>query len=107
MEADQVFVRRADVRGRVEHTYSFGVDVLQDGFTLWNRNPDSSSEFTATLKGINVGTEETPVRGSGVFVDGYTDREGKLAGGSFTADLIETGTIVTDGGIAPPPRHPR
>lgn len=101
VEADQVFVRRADVRGRVEQPHGFGVDVLQGGFTLWNRNPDSSSQFTATLKGINVGTEETPVRGSGVFVDGYTDREGKLAGGSFTADLIETGTIVTDGGIAP------
>lgn len=101
VEADQVFVKEADVRGRVEQPHGYGVDVLQGGFTLWNRNPEESSEFTATLKGINVGTEETPVRGSGVFVDGYTDREGRLVGGSFQADLIETGTIVTDGGIAP------
>lgn len=99
VEADQVFVRSADVRGRVEQPHGYGVDVLQGGFTLWNRNPDPASLFTATLRGINVGTDETPVRGSGVFVDGYTDREGKLAGGKFTADLIETGTVVTDGGI--------
>jgi hypothetical protein len=36
-----------------------------------------------------------------VFVAGYGDREGRLAGGAFEADLIETGRIVTDGGIAP------
>ncbi len=101
VEADQVTVAAADVRGRVEQPHGFGVDVLQGGFTLWNRNPDPESLFTATLKGINIGSEESPVRGSGLFVDGYTDREGKLTGGKFTADLIETGTVVTDGGIAP------
>ncbi|MCI6573913.1 MAG: hypothetical protein PT944_04085 [Actinomycetaceae bacterium] len=99
VEADHVFVKSADVRGRVEQPHGYGVDVLQGGFTLWNRNPDPDSLFTATLRGISAGTEETPVRGSGIFVDGYTDREGKLAGGKFTADLIETDTIVTDGGI--------
>ncbi|MCI7551343.1 MAG: hypothetical protein PUK40_07665 [Actinomycetaceae bacterium] len=100
VEANGVFVKAADVRGRVEQPHGYGVDVLQGGFTLWNRNPEPDSVFSATLRGIRVGTEETPVRGSGVFVDGYTDREGKLAGGKFVADLIETGEIVTDGGIA-------
>lgn len=101
VETDGLHVKEADVRGRVEQPHGFGVDVLQGGLTLWNRQKDSSSSFTATLKDVSIGTEKTPVRGSGVFVAGYADREGRLAGGEFTADLIETGRVVTDGGIAP------
>ena len=101
VEADGVHVKEANVRGRSEQPHGYGVDVLQGAFTLWNRNPDTSSEFTATLKGIAVGTKETPVRGSGIFVAGYADREGKPAGGAFTADLLETGEVHSDGGIAP------
>lgn len=101
VEALGLHVRDADVRGRVEQPHGFGVDVLQGGVTLWNRQPDRSAKFTATLRDVSVGTDETPVRGSGVFVAGCGDREGRLAGGAFTADLIETGKVVTDGGIAP------
>jgi hypothetical protein len=93
--------KEADVRGRAEQPHGFGVDVLQGGVTLWNRQQDPSATFTATLRDVSVGTEDTPVRGSGLFVAGYGDREGKLAGGAFVADLIETGQVVTDGGIAP------
>ncbi len=101
VETDGLHVMDADVRGRVEQPHGFGVDVLQGGLTLWNRQPDTTSSFTATLKDVSVGTDATPVRGSGVFVAGYGDREGNSAGGRFTADLIETGKVVTDGGIAP------
>ena len=101
VETDGLRVTDADVRGRAEQPHGYGVDVLQGGVTLWNRQKDPSSSFTATLRDVSVGTEETPVRGSGVFVAGCGDREGNLAGGAFTADLIETGKIVTDGGIAP------
>ncbi|MDO5043746.1 MAG: hypothetical protein Q4E22_00390 [Coriobacteriia bacterium] len=100
VEADDVFVREADVRGRAIQPHGFGVDVLQGGFTLWNQQKDSNAHFSATLHDIKVGTKETPVRGSGVFVAGYGDREGKSAGGLFTADVIETGDIYIDGGIA-------
>lgn len=101
VEARGLHVREADVRGRVEQPHGFGVDVLQGGVTLWNRQKDPSATFTATLRDVSVGTMETPVRGSGVFVAGYGDREGRGAGGTFTADLIQTGEVVTDGGIAP------
>lgn len=101
VEARGLHVREADLRGRVEQPHGFGVDVLQGGVTLWNRQPDPSSTFTATLRDVSVGTEQTPVRGSGMFVAGYGDREGHGAGGTFTADLLHTGTIFTDGGIAP------
>lgn len=100
VETMGLHVRDADVRGRVEQPHGYGVDVLQGGLTLWNRQRDSGAKFTATLRDVSVGTDETPVRGSGVFVAGYGDRAGRLAGGTFTADLIETGRIVTDGGIA-------
>lgn len=101
VEASNVHVAEADVRGRVEQPHGYGVDVLQGGLTLWNRQPHKESTFTATLDGISVGMPNTPVRGSGVFVAGYGDRDGKPAGGLFTADLIRTGLIHTDGGIAP------
>ena len=101
VETMGLHVKEADVRGRAEQPHGFGVDVLQGGLTLWNRQQDPSATFTATLRDISVGTDDTPVRGSGVFVAGYGDREGKLAGGVFVADLIETGKVVTHGGIAP------
>lgn len=101
VETRGLHVKEADVRGRVEQPHGFGVDVLQGGVTLWNRQPDPSSSFTATLRDVSVGTDQTPVRGSGVFVAGYGDREGHGAGGTFAADLIQTDTVVTDGGIAP------
>lgn len=100
VEADGVHVKQADVRGRIDQPHGYGVDVLQGGFTLWNRQPDTSATFSATLKNIKIGTETTPVRGCGVFVGGYADREGKLTGGAFTADLVHTGDVFTDGGIA-------
>lgn len=99
VETDGVFVRAASVRGRSMQPHGYGVDVLQGGFTLWNQQPDPDSLFTATLKGIRVGTKETPVHGSGVFVAGYGDREGKAVGGLFHADLLETGEIHANGGI--------
>ena len=101
VETMGLHVKDADVRGRAEQPHGYGVDVLQGGLTLWNRQKDPSSSFTATLRDVSVGTEATPVRGSGVFVAGYGDREGNLGGGALTADLIETGRVVTDGGIAP------
>ncbi|WP_342800132.1 hypothetical protein [Nocardia sp. No.11] len=101
VETMGLHVRDADVRGRAEQPHGFGVDVLQGGLTLWNRQKDPASSFTATLRGVSIGTDRTPVQGSGVFVAGYGDRDGKGIGGRFTADLIETGAVVTDGGIAP------
>lgn len=100
VEADGLHVESADVRGRVEQPHGYGVDVVQGGLTLWNRQADHDSTFTATLRGVTIGTDATPVRGSGVFLAGHADREGKLSGGALRADLLETGTVVTDGGIA-------
>lgn len=50
VEVDGVHVQQADVRGRVEQPHGYNVDVLQGGLTLWNRQKDAASSFSATLK---------------------------------------------------------
>ncbi|WP_223690558.1 hypothetical protein [Leifsonia poae] len=93
-----VHVVAADVRGRFHRPHAFGVDALQGAFTLWNRQNDASSRFTAVLEGISAGTADVPVRGSGVFVGGSRDAGGE---GAVAVSLLTTGEIHTDGGIAP------
>ncbi|MFF0740509.1 hypothetical protein ACFYVL_08905 [Streptomyces sp. NPDC004111] len=95
--AERVQVAEADVRGREQRARGYNVEVLQGGFTVWNRQRDADSVVHATLRDISVGTDEVPVRGSGVFVAGgaFTDA------GRLVVDELTTGIVVTDGGIAP------
>ncbi|WP_202863577.1 hypothetical protein [Ornithinimicrobium avium] len=57
-------------------------------------------ELTAELLDISAGTAAEPVRGSGVFVGGHGDWDGKAAGGTVLVDELRTGEIHADGGIA-------
>lgn len=101
VEVSGLHVLEADVRSRTHRPHGYGVDVLQGGFTLWNRQADPKVVVNATLEGISVGTPESPVRGSGVFVAGHADEEGVTTGGVLRIDRLETGSVVIDGGIAP------
>jgi hypothetical protein len=101
VEVDGLAVASADLRGRPDRPHGFGVDAMQGGFTLWNRQPDPAVRITASLKGISAGTMESPIRGSGVFVAGRGDRAGGADGGLVDVDGLRTGPIVTDGGIGP------
>ncbi|MEU9337126.1 hypothetical protein AB0D49_28840 [Streptomyces sp. NPDC048290] len=92
-------VEAADVRGRAARPHGFGVDALQGAFTLWNRQPDAAVVITAELLDISVGSTDSPVRGSGVFVGGHGDRDGHGDGGILRVSLLRTGEIHTDGGI--------
>jgi hypothetical protein len=92
-------VERADVRGRAMRPHGFGVEALQGAFTLWNRQPDESVVITADLHGISAGSEGSPVRGSGVFVGGHGDWDGRGDGGVLNVSALRTGEIHTDGGI--------
>lgn len=96
--ANNVFVQSADVRGRTHRPHAYGVDALQGGFTIWNRQSAPESILTAELRNIAAGTSETPIRGSGVFVGGAANDGGS---GTVEASIISTGIIETDGGIAP------
>jgi hypothetical protein len=101
VQVDGLDIASADVRGRPDRPHGFGVDALQGAFTLWNRQPDPAVRITASLVGISAGSTESPVRGSGVFVAGHGDWDGRPDGGVVEADLLRTGPIVTDGGIEP------
>lgn len=96
---DGLHVERADVRGRAVRPHGFGVDALQGGFTLWNRQADDSVAITADLRGISAGSPDSPVRGSGVFVGGHGDWDGHGDGGTLRVSSLRTGEIHTDGGI--------
>ncbi len=91
---DGLQVLAADVRGRTDRPRAYHVEALQGGFTLWNRQTDAASVITADLRDISAGSAATPIRGSGVFVGGQVD------GGSLAVDLLRTGEIHSDGGIA-------
>lgn len=101
VDVDGLAVASADLRGRPDRPHGFGVDALQGAFTLWNRQADPAVRITASLKGISAGTEDSPIRGSGVFVAGHGDPAGRADGGLVDADVLRTGPIVTDGGIEP------
>jgi hypothetical protein len=96
---DGLHVERADVRGRAVRPHGFGVEALQGGFTLWNRQADDSVVITAELRGIGAGSAESPVRGSGVFVGGHGDWDGHGDGGALRVSTLQTSEIHTDGGI--------
>ncbi|MGD0983692.1 MAG: hypothetical protein ABSA65_07735 [Acidimicrobiales bacterium] len=96
---DGLHVAAADLRGRELRPHGFGVDVLQGAFTLWNRQ--DGGELTAELSRISAGSKDRPVRGSGVFVGGQGDWQGKPRGGQVRVSRLVTGEIHADGGIAP------
>lgn len=101
IEADGVHVAEADTRGRADRPTGFGVEALQGAFTLWNMQPDAAVALTARLENISAGSAETPVRGGGVFVGGHGDKAGKADGGTVAVELLSTGDVFSDGGIAP------
>ncbi|QUY62108.1 hypothetical protein [Gulosibacter molinativorax] len=99
VQVEGVHVASADVRGRAARPHGFGVDALQGGFTLWNMQADPGVSLTAELLDISAGSAETPIRGSGVFVGGHGDWDGKADGGTIRVARLRTGEIHTDGGI--------
>ncbi len=101
VQVDGLHVERADVRGRSRRPHGFGVEALQGGFTVWNRQADPAVTITAEILDVSVGSAEEPVRGSGVFVGGHGDWDGKGDGGVLTVSTLRTGQIHTDGGIPP------
>ncbi|GAA3040834.1 hypothetical protein GCM10010528_21530 [Gordonia defluvii] len=104
IQAEAVYVVVADVCGRYHRPHGFGVDALQGGFTLWNRQADPAVRLTAELLDFSAGSAEEPVRGSGVFVGGHGDWNGTADGGTVHVTQLRTGQIHTDGRIPGAPR---
>jgi hypothetical protein len=97
---DGLMVQAADLRGRVDRPRGFGVEAMQGGLTVWNRQADASVQITAEIKNVAAGSARTPVRGSGVFVGGHGTDDGKASGGTLKVTTLTTGEIHTDGGIS-------
>ena len=101
VQVERLHVERADVRGRSRRPHGFGVEALQGGFTLWNCQADSAVTITAEILDVSIGSAATPVRGSGVFVGGHGDWDGKSDGGVLSVSTLRTGEVHTNGGIPP------
>jgi len=98
---DGLTVAAADLRGRLDRPHGFGVDAMQGALTIWNRQPDPDVVIEATVDRVSVGSPERPIRGSGVFVGGLGDDEGRSAGGHLEVTVLGTGAVHVDGGIRP------
>jgi len=94
VEVDGLDVVAADTRGRTARPSLLGVGVLQGAFTLWNRQGYAAAVLTGDLRGIGIGRDGAPARGSGVFVAGAGPDGGRVA-----VSLLDTGPVFTDGGI--------
>jgi hypothetical protein len=101
VQVERLHVERADVRGRSRRPHGFGVEALQGGFTLWNCQADSAVTITAEILDVSIGSAATPVRGSGVFVGGHGDWDGKSDGGVLSVSTLRTGEVHINGGIPP------
>jgi hypothetical protein len=99
VQVERLTITSADVRGRVDRPRGFGVEALQGAFTLWNRQSDPGVTLTAELLDIAAGTRESRVRGSGVFVGGHGNWDGKADGGTVRVSMLRTGEIHTHGAI--------
>lgn len=101
VEANAVHVAEADARGRTDRPAGFGVEAMQGAFTLWNRQAEGAAVLTAGLENISAGSAGSPVRGGGVFVGGHGNTAGISDGGTVELELLSTGDVFSDGGIAP------
>lgn len=96
---DGLRIDSADVRGRSRRPHGFGVEALQGALTVWNLQADPGATISADFRDIAVGTQQTPIRGSGVFVGGHGDWNGHGDGGVLKVSRLHTREIHTHGGI--------
>ena len=92
MEIEGLDVVAADARSEQERPQAYGVYVLQGAFTLWNKQSDPNVLVTVNLVGLSAGRLGAPVSGSGVFVGGASDADGRLA-----VQHLETNAVYSHG----------
>ena len=95
VDARDIHVVEADVRGSEERPAGFGVEVVPGVFTLWNRHTSPNHGISAELLGIAAGRANLPVKGTGVLVGGT------IGGGGVSVSILETDRVYSDGGITP------
>ena len=96
VEAERIDIVSADARSYDFRPSGYGVEVIPGAFTVWNQQADPSVTIGADLVGISAGRPGAPVNGSGIFVAG-----GGPDGGRLLVSRLHTGTVHSQGGIAP------
>jgi hypothetical protein len=111
LRLSNIHVERADARMAAHRPAGFGVEVLLGGITIYNSAKDRSSLWRLEARNLSGGSEDQPLRGSGVFVFGGwfipVDADMTTApaptheGASIELLTLTTGEIHADGGIPP------
>ncbi|PWH05062.1 hypothetical protein DEO23_14780 [Brachybacterium endophyticum] len=101
IEIGDLTIREADLRDRRARPRFGGDEAVQGALTIWNQQDDDAVQITARIENVRAGTEESPVRGSGVVLAGRGRDGGATAGGRLAVSSLSTGAIVTDGGLVP------
>jgi hypothetical protein len=78
VEVENIDIVTADARGYEDRPKGYGVEVLPGAFTLWNQQTDAAVTVTADLVGLSAGRAGAPVGGSGIFVSGGGNADGRL-----------------------------
>ncbi len=96
VEVNGLDIVAADTRAAQDRPHAYGVSVLQGAFNLWNQQVDGDVTITAALRNISAGRITSAVKGSGILVCGAGD-----AGGRVLVEVLTTGPVYSNGGIAP------
>lgn len=91
LELVDLAITAAEANALLPRPTGNGVEVLQGALTIWNRAPQAARLYL-TGQGITIGTRESPVRGTGLFIAGG-------APGSVALRRLETGPVHSDSGL--------
>lgn len=92
LNIDNIHISSCDSRHYSEQPQKYGVNVYQGALTVYNFNGNPDSDIHATITNITIGSKNSPVLGSGVFISGFGDN-----GGWIHLDKLTTGAIYSSG----------
>ncbi|HET9180057.1 MAG TPA: hypothetical protein VFQ24_17010 [Terriglobia bacterium] len=109
LKLNNIHVERADAAMAAHRPSGFGVEVLLGGIAVYNFSKDRASRWTFEARNLSGGSQEHPLRGSGVFIFGgwFIPDEAELSkvpaptqeGGAIEVTLLTTGEVHAKGGI--------
>lgn len=108
---NDIQVHDGDSTSDLHRPSGYGVEVVPGCLTIYNRCTNPQSRWTLRAENLSGGTQDRPLRGSGIFIFGGmtvpadADPQGGPAptspGGTIDLKLLTTGEIHTNGNIPP------
>ena len=90
-----VSVAKADARAQQPRPEAHGVSVLAGALTVWNRS-SRSSRINLLMSGVEIGTPDRPVLGTGLLLAGSLEP----SGGQVSATAINVGRVYAHSGLS-------